>query len=68
MEVTRNNFRETMPKIEKAISKANFIAIDGEFSGVTNGNYILTNYDTPEERYHKIRQNMSEFLLMQYGL
>lgn len=68
MDITRHNFRELYPRIEEAINGASFIAIDGEFSGVTNSTYKLTNYDSPEERYHKLKDNVSNFLLMQFGL
>ena len=67
MDVTRENFREVYDHVEKTISDATFIAIDGEFSGVTNSMYNYTNYDAPEERYHKLRHNASDFLLMQFG-
>lgn len=67
MDVTRQNFREVYDTVEKSISDSTFIAIDGEFSGVTNSSFNITNFDSPEERYHKLRHNISDFLLMQFG-
>nr|XP_039248663.1 poly(A)-specific ribonuclease PARN-like [Styela clava] len=68
MDITRHNFKETYEIVEKAVSEANFVAVDGEFSGVTNSTFNLTNYDSPEERYHKLKHNVADFLLMQFGL
>jgi hypothetical protein len=35
MEVTYRNFEELLPRIEAAISCCHFLAIDGEFSGLS---------------------------------
>ncbi|XP_013416791.1 poly(A)-specific ribonuclease PARN-like [Lingula anatina] len=67
MEVTRSNFRESLPTISSAISKASFLAIDGEFTGLQKG-VNLHAFDTPNERYQKLRQGSMDFLLMQFGL
>ncbi|XP_030635781.1 poly(A)-specific ribonuclease PARN [Chanos chanos] len=71
MEVTRQNFKETLPTIYSAIEEADFLAIDGEFSGISDGPSVsvLTNgLDTPEERYVKLKKHSMEFLLFQFGL
>ncbi|KAJ8386172.1 hypothetical protein AAFF_G00175960 [Aldrovandia affinis] len=71
MEVTRKNFKESLNTIYSAIEEADFIAIDGEFSGISDGPSVstLTNgLDTPEERYHKLKKHSMDFLLFQFGL
>ncbi|XP_076839533.1 poly(A)-specific ribonuclease PARN-like [Brachyhypopomus gauderio] len=71
MEVTRQNFKDSLPTIYSAVQDADFLAIDGEFSGISDGPSVsaLTNgMDTPEERYVKLRKHSMDFLLFQFGL
>uniref|UniRef100_A0A8D2DZR0 Poly(A)-specific ribonuclease PARN n=1 Tax=Sciurus vulgaris TaxID=55149 RepID=A0A8D2DZR0_SCIVU len=53
MEIIRSNFKSNLQKVYQAIEEADFFAIDGEFSGISDGPSVtaLTNgFDTPEER------------------
>ncbi|MCJ8748264.1 hypothetical protein PDJAM_G00163080 [Pangasius djambal] len=71
MEVTRQSFKDTLSVIHSAVEEADFLAIDGEFSGLSDGPAVsmLTNgMDTPEERYSKLRKHSMDFLLFQFGL
>ncbi|XP_043944850.1 poly(A)-specific ribonuclease PARN [Protopterus annectens] len=71
MEITRKNFKESLTTVYEAIEEADFLAIDGEFSGISDGPPVctLTNgLDTPEERYQKLRKHSMDFLLFQFGL
>ncbi|KAL1005169.1 hypothetical protein UPYG_G00055470 [Umbra pygmaea] len=71
MEVTRQNFKESLSTVYNAIEEADFLAIDGEFSGISDGPNVsaLTNgLDTPEERYTKLKKHSMDFLLFQFGL
>ncbi|KAM3624643.1 uncharacterized protein V6R79_025955 [Siganus canaliculatus] len=71
MEVTRRNFKECLSTVYSAIEEADFLAIDGEFSGISDGPNVsaLTNgLDTPEERYTKLKKHSMDFLLFQFGL
>uniref|UniRef100_A0A3Q4B9H5 Poly(A)-specific ribonuclease PARN n=1 Tax=Mola mola TaxID=94237 RepID=A0A3Q4B9H5_MOLML len=71
MEVTRRNFKECLDTVYSAIEEADFLAIDGEFSGISDGPNVsaLTNgLDTPEERYTKLKKHSMDFLLFQFGL
>ncbi|XP_040295573.1 poly(A)-specific ribonuclease PARN isoform X1 [Bufo bufo] len=71
MEITWRNFKEHLPTVCQAIAEADFLAIDGEFSGISDGPSFtaLTNsLDTPEERYKKLKEHSMEFLLFQFGL
>ncbi|XP_015785088.1 poly(A)-specific ribonuclease PARN [Tetranychus urticae] len=66
MDVVRSNFVELLPKIRNDIKTCDFIAIDTELSGLgQNGNSF---FDTLEERYLKIKNSISQYLLIQYGL
>ncbi|XP_056890770.1 poly(A)-specific ribonuclease PARN [Takifugu flavidus] len=71
MELTRRNFKECLNTVYSAIEEADFLAIDGEFSGISDGPNVsaLTNgLDTPEERYTKLKKHSMDFLLFQFGL
>uniref|UniRef100_A0AAR2JSZ1 Poly(A)-specific ribonuclease PARN n=1 Tax=Pygocentrus nattereri TaxID=42514 RepID=A0AAR2JSZ1_PYGNA len=69
MEITRRNFKESLGAVYGAVEEADFLAIDGEFSGISDGPSVsaLTNgMDTPEERYAKLRKSSSiDFLASQ---
>uniref|UniRef100_A0A3B4ZKH7 Poly(A)-specific ribonuclease PARN n=1 Tax=Stegastes partitus TaxID=144197 RepID=A0A3B4ZKH7_9TELE len=71
MEVTRRNYKDSLSTVYSAIEEADFLAIDGEFSGISDGPNVsaLTNgLDTPEERYTKLKKHSMDFLLFQFGL
>ncbi|XP_052069732.1 poly(A)-specific ribonuclease PARN-like isoform X1 [Mytilus californianus] len=69
MEVTRKNFKEVLPEVDKAIKECCFIAIDGEFSGLDAANHShIAPFDTHEERYGKVKKSCSDFLMFQVGI
>ncbi|XP_053274302.1 poly(A)-specific ribonuclease PARN [Pleuronectes platessa] len=71
MELTRRNYKGCLKTVYSAIEEADFLAIDGEFSGISDGPNVsaLTNgLDTPEERYTKLKKHSMDFLLFQFGL
>lgn len=46
-----------------------FIAIDGEFTGLSSGlENKISAFDTPEEYYHKLKSGSLDFLFIQFGL
>lgn len=61
------DFEETLPQVLDAISASDFIAIDGEFTGLRNGPDVSA-YDTPAEYYSKLRDGSLDFLLIQVGV
>uniref|UniRef100_A0A3Q2YS13 Poly(A)-specific ribonuclease PARN n=1 Tax=Hippocampus comes TaxID=109280 RepID=A0A3Q2YS13_HIPCM len=64
-------FKDCLILVYTAIEEADFLAIDGEFSGISDGPSVsaLTNgLDTPEERYTKLKKHSMDFLLFQFGL
>ncbi|XP_054281935.1 poly(A)-specific ribonuclease PARN-like [Macrosteles quadrilineatus] len=69
MDVTRDNFRKVLPEIEETINRCVFMAIDGEFTGLSSGlEEALSPFDTPAEYYHKTKANSMDFLFIQFGL
>ena len=67
MEVTKTNFAEKLPLIEAAIRDAEFISIDGEFTGLHEDGGRNSALDTPAERYEKKRRSVNKFLIVQFG-
>lgn len=67
MDVTRRNFREVILELERVIPAAQFLAIDGEFTGLRAGQDVNA-FDTPSQYYSKLRSGSMDFLLVQFGL
>lgn len=67
IDVTNSNFLELLPQIQKTISECDFVAIDTELSGTTRGR-TLNSYDLPNERFRKVVDASSGFLILQFGL
>ena len=57
MEITSENFRDRLPEIEKAIETSTFMAIDGEFTGLNASYRNISAFDTPAERYDKVKDS-----------
>uniref|UniRef100_A0A2C9KWV0 Poly(A)-specific ribonuclease PARN n=1 Tax=Biomphalaria glabrata TaxID=6526 RepID=A0A2C9KWV0_BIOGL len=59
--------RETF--ISSAIENCDYLAIDGEFTGLDSGDGgHAAQFDTPAERYNKLRYGATDFLLIQFGM
>ncbi|XP_022243473.1 poly(A)-specific ribonuclease PARN-like [Limulus polyphemus] len=67
MEITKKNFKEALSVVEAAIQEASFLSIDGEFTGLCT-EMSIHRFDTARERYMKLRETASNFLLIQFGL
>lgn len=67
MEITSENFEQQYGVLEAAINDASFIAMDCEFTGLESEK-VLHAFDTPEERYEKLRETAQGFLVVQVGL
>ena len=67
MEITRSNFKDSLPSVEAAIDSAIFLAVDGEFTGL-NAYRGISPFDLPHERYDKLQESARQFLLVQFGL
>ena len=69
VEVTRINFQETLPLVQTAIDQCSFFAIDCEFTGLECSTATeKTLFDSPEERYFKLKLNSEAFTINQFGL
>lgn len=54
-------------EVEEIILKSDFLAIDGEFTGLNYGE-MISSLDTPPLYYQKVRNAATEFLMIQFGL
>lgn len=69
MEVTTENFKEVLPSILQAVERADFIAIDAEFTGLRRRETSrYCELDTIEERYIKAREAAKDFGMIQFGI
>ena len=67
--VTKANFEDVFPDVESTVKKADFIALDAEFTGLqANRNNRNTLFDTSEERYAKLRHTISDITICQIGV
>lgn len=67
MDVTRHNFVEILPELEKVISECDFAAIDTELSGLRREK-LLNLFDLPGDRYRKLKECIQGYMLIQFGL
>ncbi|KAJ1530488.1 hypothetical protein ONE63_005386 [Megalurothrips usitatus] len=68
-EIVRENFEQKFPDIVKDIKSSTFVSIDTEFSGLLSSDDFKSSlFDSPQERYLKQRENISDVLLLQFGL
>ncbi|CAF5004171.1 unnamed protein product [Rotaria sp. Silwood1] len=67
MDVNRDNFYDVLPEILNDINNADYVAIDGEFTGILA--FDKMNYfDTPAERYKRHYECDRHYLMVQVGL
>lgn len=62
-----SDFCETLPLVSDSIKKADFLAIDAEFTGLICGRDVSI-FDLPEDYCTRLMSGSSEFLLIQFGL
>ena len=68
MEILRTSFHESLSTISEAINSASFLAIDAEFSGLNVKWGVENSFDTPQERYSKLKDGSKDFIIIQFGL
>lgn len=71
MDITKSNLREMRDKIDEAIDKSLFIAIDGEFTGLDSKwdtEDKIHIFNSPSEYYNKVVEGSLDFLMVQLGL
>lgn len=67
-EVTNDNFESKFQEISYNLQKANYIAIDTEFTGLHLENFKPSITDTAEQRYQKLKKAVQQFNIVQFGL
>lgn len=68
-EVTRENFFDLLPAISESIRQAAFVTFDTELTGLSAARHSQYGYfDTPQERYTKVKHSATNFGLLQYGI
>lgn len=69
MEVTKDNFFEVLPQIQKSIAECDFMALDLEMTGLTSGKMERQKpWDSAQQRYLKIRDGAQVICPTQFGL
>lgn len=65
-----SDYYDILPDLKKAISEAEFIAIDFELTGLTTGERDLnaSPFDTPRQYYEKVQKRALDFLPLQLGI
>lgn len=67
MDITNENFMQSLPEITETIKCCDFIAIDTELSGLMRER-SLNRFDLPEERFAKSVESSRGYFIMQFGL
>ncbi|XP_026724655.1 pre-piRNA 3'-exonuclease trimmer-like isoform X2 [Trichoplusia ni] len=69
MEVTRKNFIEELENVKRDLSKCCFVGFDAEFTALLTGECFKHRlFDTSEDRYNKIKNEVSNMIMTQVGL
>ena len=66
MELTRENYYESEPRLLKDIEDCEFIAFDLEFSGLIPSKFKI--YDSPEENFQKSKYMAENYRIIQVGI
>ncbi|XP_045474720.1 pre-piRNA 3'-exonuclease trimmer-like [Harmonia axyridis] len=68
-EIDSSTFKQNFEDIKSNIKAAKFIGIDLEFSALNPlSNYAPSLFDTPKQRYHKLKKNVENSIPLQIGL
>lgn len=69
IQVTRDNFDDLLPTIKCHIEQCDFVTIDTELTGLSSSKATQYNlFDSPQDRYSKVRSSAINFGLLQYGI
>eukprot|EP00897_Mesotaenium_endlicherianum_P003570 jgi/Mesen1/3240/ME000187S02405 len=69
VDVTAHNFEKVLPDVEEALKTCDYVAVDGEFTGLhltPPGKEEF--FDSVEQQYARIKLSAQSFLIMQFGL
>ncbi|CEP09708.1 hypothetical protein [Parasitella parasitica] len=67
MEISREQFLQKLPEVEKAIKECDFMAIDTELSGLHRPPTSVRLYNMVD-RYQEYKEATERFLIIQFGL
>ena len=69
MNITKYNYKRSLPLILQSLNSCDYLAIDMEFSGILkHETFYNSSTDSAEHRYWKHRECVSSFLPTQFGL
>eukprot|EP01022_Parablepharisma_sp_SALTPOND_P028023 TRINITY_DN68_c0_g1_i1.p1 TRINITY_DN68_c0_g1~~TRINITY_DN68_c0_g1_i1.p1 ORF type:complete len:1090 (-),score=67.69 TRINITY_DN68_c0_g1_i1:3620-6889(-) len=69
MRLTKDTFHKAVPLFYHTMKRANYFAVDFEFTGITKGiQYFNSRVDTLEDRYWKQKAGMDPFFPLQIGI
>ena len=66
--ITRENFLQTLPELDRQLQSALFVSFDEEMTGIEMPAYRNSRADSVEERYLKMIQVATRFSIIQFGL
>jgi len=69
MRLTKTNFMQSVPLFYHTMRRAQYFAIDFEFTGHRKSTELINSkIDTPEDRYWKLEANIKSFFPLQIGI
>ncbi|XP_055686849.1 poly(A)-specific ribonuclease PARN-like [Lutzomyia longipalpis] len=68
MEILDTNFSEKLPEIVECIRKANFVALDQEFTGLFRDSTFGQPYASVQSHYSKMAKLFDGFIVIQLGI
>ncbi|XP_076976882.1 poly(A)-specific ribonuclease PNLDC1 isoform X2 [Tamandua tetradactyla] len=71
MDVSADEFEQTLPLLQELVQGADFVGLDIEFTGLrsnVSGPQQISLFDLPSEWYLKTRQSVQQFTICQIGL
>ncbi|CAK1545211.1 unnamed protein product [Leptosia nina] len=69
MEITKNNFFEELDNITENLKRSSFVGFDAEFTAMLSGERFKHRlFDTNEDRYNLIKNEVGKILMTQVGL
>ncbi|XP_026329312.1 pre-piRNA 3'-exonuclease trimmer-like [Hyposmocoma kahamanoa] len=69
MEITRKNFAAQFDNITRDLKKSCFVGFDAEFTAILSGDcFKYRLFDTNEERYNQIKNDVGQMIMTQVGL
>lgn len=69
MEITKKNFLEQLDNINQDLKRSCFVGFDAEFTAILTGDKFRHRlFDTNEERYNNIKNEVGKMIMTQIGL